>query len=327
MSPSYAIGVDLGGTKIEMALIDQNGQTKSSIKIPTRVAEGQKAIENDIVELTAELKNQTSNPILGIGIGVPGQVSGENGLILFAPNLKWENVPLQENLIRKTQLPVAITNDVRAATLGEWLYGAGKECNNLVCLFVGTGIGGGIIVDGSLIHGSNNSAGELGHTIIQMDGPACTCGSRGCLEAIASGWAIAKKAQQLIKENRETGKHILERVHGKLEEVTTKIVVEAYHDKDLLAEELIVEMFHALTVGCINIANALNPEKLILGGGVLSTLPEVIDHVQAGIQKYALKSASQKIQVLPAQLTQHAGVIGAGALAWSQLHSIKKEKG
>lgn len=319
MNKAYTIGIDLGGTKIEIALIDHIGQATNSIKIATNVSGGYQTIENDMLHIVDEQRKTAKNQVLGIGIGVPGQIT-ENGVVRFAPNLKWENIPLQKNLMLRTNLPVAITNDVRAATWGEWLYGAGKGTQDLVCLFVGTGIGSGIVSAGHMLQGYNNSAGELGHTIIEMDGPICTCGSKGCLEALASGWALAKKAKQLIQENPAAGKKLLERAHGKLEHVTTKLVVEAYHDKDLLAEELIVGMFHALTVGCINIANAFNPERLILGGGVLSGLPEAIHHVKEGVDKYALKSASEKLTVLPAQLTKYAGSIGAGALAWNLFH-------
>lgn len=316
---NYAIGVDLGGTKIEMALVDRKGQASGNIKIPTNVEGGYKAIENDIVHIVEDLTKLAHGKVFGIGIGVPGQIDAEDGMVRFAPNLRWENVPLQHNLVNRTKLPIAITNDVRAATWGEWLHGAGKGSSDIVCLFVGTGIGSGIVSAGQMLHGFTNSAGELGHTIIQMDGPLCTCGSRGCLEALASGWAIAKKAQQLIKENHDAGKNLLERADGKLANVTTKIVVEAYHEGDLLADELIVSVFHALTVGCINIANAFNPERLILGGGVLSGLPECIAHVTDGIKKYALKSASAEIKVLPAKLTKDAGAIGAGTLAWNTI--------
>lgn len=318
MEIPYAIGIDLGGTKIEMALIDHQGKAFNNIKIPTNVIGGPQAIENDIIHIIDDLKKIKSGKIFGIGIGIPGQVSPE-GVVLFAPNLKWNNIPFRQNLANRAKLPVVITNDVRAATWGEWLYGAGKGSKDLVCLFVGTGIGSGIISDGHMLLGFNNSAGELGHTIIQMDGPLCTCGSKGCLEALASGWAIAKKAQRLIKENHEAGKNLLERVSGNMEKITAKMVVEAYHDKDLLADEIIVGVFHALTVGGINIANAFNPERLILGGGVLSNLPEVFDHIREGIKKDALKSASSKLEVLPAKLTKDAGAIGAGALAWSTL--------
>jgi glucokinase len=324
MTNLYAIGVDLGGTKIEVALVNSKGQASNNVKIPTAVHKGPEVIADDIVSIVNTLKNIARDQIVGIGIGVPGQVSAQDGIVRFAPNLKWENVPFQQELMRKTNLPVAITNDVRAATWGEWLHGSGKGSKDIVCLFVGTGIGSGIVSGGQMLQGFNNSAGEWGHTIIQMDGPLCTCGSKGCFEALASGWAIARKAQQLIKENHEAGKNLLEKAEGKIENVTTKMVVDAYHEKDLLAEEIVVGMFHALTVGCINIANALNPERLILGGGVLSGLAEAIDHVSEGVKKYALKSASQDLQIMRTKLTQNAGVIGAGTLAWKTLYKGKK---
>ncbi len=316
MTHTFVIGIDLGGTKIEAALIDRKGQAFHSIRIPTHADRGSPAIIDDIVMLIEKLGKQANGEVVGIGIGVPGQVDGKNGNIRFAPNLRWENVPLQKLLETRTKLPVAITNDVRAATWGEWLHGAGKGSQDIVCLFVGTGIGSGIVSGGRILEGFTNCAGELGHTIIQMNGPLCTCGSRGCLEALASGWAIAKKAKELIKENHEAGQTLLEYANGKLEDVTTKIVVEAYHKGDLLAHELIVGMFQALTVGCINITNTFNPERLILGGGAISGLPEVIEHITDGIKKYALKSARSDLQVLFAKLTKEAGAIGAGTFAW-----------
>ena len=316
MKDSYTIGIDLGGTKIKVGLVNTHGQAFNTITIPTPVKGGPEAIENDIVKITEDLKKKAQDKVRGIGIGVPGQIRAKDGLVLFAPNLGWQNIPLQQRLAERTKLPVAITNDVRAATWGEWLHGAGQGSTDIVCLFVGTGIGSGIVSGGQMLHGFTNSAGELGHTIIQMNGPLCTCGSRGCWEALASGWAIAKKAQQLIQEHPEAGKDLLESAQGKIENITTKMVIEAYHRGDLLSDELIVGMLHALTVGCINIANAFNPERLILGGGVLSNLPEATDHIQEGIKKYALKSASSEIKVLRAKLVKDAGVIGAGTLAW-----------
>ena len=153
--------------------------------------------------------------------------------------------------IKSYKFSVAITNDVRAATWGEWIHRSRTRQLDIVCLFVGTGIGSGIVSGGQMLQGFNNSAGELGHMIIQMDGPLCTCGSHGCFEALASGWARSKKAKELIKETPEAGKQLLERAEGHLDHITTKLIVEAYHQGDLLAHELIVGMFHALSVGCI----------------------------------------------------------------------------
>lgn len=318
MFEEYAIGIDLGGTKIEMALISHEGKALHSTKIPTNTAGGYKAIEDDICKIVADLKIAAKNRVFGIGIGAPGQINAKEGSVLFAPNLKWNNVPIRHNLESRLNLPVIITNDVRAATWGEWLHGAGKDCQDLVCLFVGTGIGSGIVSGGKMLQGFNNSAGELGHTIIQMDGPLCTCGSRGCLEAFASGWALAKKAKELILKNPMSGQKLLKKANGSVEDITTKMVVEAYLEQDSIATEIIQTMTEALTVGCINIANSLNPEKIILGGGVMTNLKDVIEPINQGIKKYALKSASANLQILPAKLTKDAGSIGAGTLAWKE---------
>lgn len=315
----FAIGVDLGGTKIEMALVDKKGQASNNIKIPTNVLGGYTTIEKDIFQNVEELKKSAKGPIFGIGIGAPGQIDAHDGSIRFAPNLKWTNVPLKTNLEKLLKLPVAITNDVRAAAWGEWLHGAGQGSQDIVCLFIGTGIGGGIVSGGQMIQGFNNSAGELGHMIVQMEGPTCTCGNKGCLEAIASGWALAKRGKELIRNNHAQGKNILNKAGGIMENVNAKFIVEAYKERDPLATQVVQAMFDALAAGCINIANTLNPERLILGGGVIVNLPELFDFLKKEVQKRALKSASSGLEILPAKLTKDAGVIGAGTLAWNVL--------
>lgn len=326
MTHSYAIGIDLGGTKIAMALIDKAGQVSENLVMPTQVIKGYQSIEDDIFNAIQVLQKKAMGPVFGIGIGVPGQIDFLTGAVRFAPNLHWENVPLLENLKKRCHLPVAITNDVRAATWGEWLHGAGKNSKNIACLFVGTGIGSGIVMNGQMLNGFTNSAGEWGHTVTLMNGPLCTCGNHGCLEALASGWAITKRAKQRILENPRLGKRILEKAAGDLSEVTTKMVIEAFHENDLLAKELISYALDALTMGCISLINAINPERLVLGGGVLTGLPEAPSIIKQGIRKYALKAASAGIEILPAQLTHDAGTVGAGTLAWKTLLNSTQSK-
>lgn len=313
----YAIGIDLGGTKIEMALVDQQGHATHSIKIPTNILGGHTAIANDISQIAEDLKKKANGNVFGIGIGAPGQIDIQDGSVLFAPNLKWNNVPIRKNLEQIIKLPVAITNDVRAATWGEWLHGAGKGSQDIVCLFIGTGIGSGIVSGGRMIQGFNNSAGELGHMVIQINGPVCTCGRNGCLEALASGWAIGKKAKELVQANLKEGATILSQAQESIENINAKHLIEAFLKKDPLAIKIMDSMYDALIIGCINIVNALNPEKLILGGGVVTELPEIAERIQKGINKHALKSASSKLQVMRAHLLKDAGAIGAGTLAWN----------
>ncbi|MBN9377861.1 MAG: hypothetical protein BGO14_04005 [Chlamydiales bacterium 38-26] len=319
MKNSFAIGIDLGGTKIEIALIDSDGQATENIKMPTQVEAGYEAIKNDIFQAIQALQMKAKHQIIGIGIGVPGQIHATDGTVIFAPNLKWENKPIQQDLIKMTKLPVLVTNDVRAAAWGEWLHGAGIGCQDLVCLFVGTGVGSGIIANGKLLQGATNAAGELGHTVILLNGPICTCGNRGCLEALASGWAIAKAAKNKIQEEPGLNTKILDLASGEIQNVTAKLVIEAYHEKDPLAIAVIAHMQEALVAGCVNIVNTFNPERLILGGGVLSNLPETLNFIQDQVAKLSLRAPSAKLKILPAALTKNAGAIGAGTMAWQTL--------
>ena len=202
----WAIGVDLGGTKVEVAQVDSAGQVRQRLRRPTDVRDGPAAVEAEIVAAVRELRQAVDAPPIGVGVGVAGQIEAASGAVRFAPNLGWHDVPLQADLQQALGLPVAVTNDVRAATWGEWLHGAGQGCDDLVCLFVGTGIGGGVVSGGRMLTGGSNTAGELGHMTIDLHGPPCHCGNRGCLEALAGGWAIARRAQEAIGADRSAGR-------------------------------------------------------------------------------------------------------------------------
>jgi glucokinase len=226
-------------------------------------------------------------------------------------------------LSRALKLPVAVANDVRAATWGEWLHGAGRGCDDLVCLFVGTGIGGGVVSGGHMMAGSSNAAGELGHVTVDLHGPPCHCGNTGCLEALASGWAIARRARQAIAADPSAGASLLDRAGGQPDAVTAKIVAQAAHAGDPLARQLIDEVATALIAGSVSFVNAFNPSRLILGGGVIEGLPELVQRVAQGVRQLALAAASTPLHVLPAQLHGDAGVVGAAALA---MYSFVKDK-
>jgi glucokinase len=311
---TYAIGVDLGGTKIEVAVVDAKGKIHQRVRRATRAESGPATIRGEIISAAQELQKDSDSPPAGVGVGVAGQVDPKSGLIYFAPNLDWHNEPLQSDLNHALGLPVVITNDVRAATWGEWLYGAGQGCNDLLCLFVGTGIGGGVVSGGQLLTGCSNTAGEIGHTIIDLKGPPCSCGSRGCFEALAGGWAIAREAREAISADPSAGDTLL-KLAGQPEAITAEIVSEAFRINDLLASHLVDKVTQALIAGCASLVNAFNPCRLILGGGVIEGLPELLDRIDHGIRQKALSAATRSLQVLPSQLKSDAGVIGAAALA------------
>ena len=316
LQKQWAIGVDLGGTNIDVAKVDSSGMVHQRLRIPTDIKNGPTAVESQIIALVNDLrkKNTESQPV-GIGIGVAGQIELHTGVVRFAPNLYWHEVPLLSNIQESLKMKGIATNDVSAATWGEWLYGAGKNCYDLVCLFVGTGIGGGVVSGGNMLFGYNNTAGELGHMPIDYTGPVCHCGNRGCLEALASGWAIARDAKAAIVADSKAGKKLLKLANGKLESLNAKIVAAAAKDGDPLANQLLDEVAEALIAGCVAIINAFNPKRLILGGGVIEGLPDIVKRIEKGIFKNALPAAVSSLQVLPALLKEDSGVIGAAAIA------------
>lgn len=321
-SQLYAVGIDLGGTKIEAAIVDEEGHLHQRSLLQTNVKCGYAAILSQIIDTVCDLKEKAVYPPFGVGIGVAGQIDKLNGDVSFAPNLKWKDVPLQSDLSSALGMPVVITNDVRAATWGEWIHGAGRNCDDLVCLFIGTGIGGGIVSNGQIISGCSNTAGELGHITIDLHGPSCHCGNKGCLEALAGGWAISKLALEAVSGNPAEGAYMLKMAGGNPDDITAKVVVQAYTSGDPLASRLMNEAEKALTAGIISIINALNPCRVILGGGVIEGMPGIIDRISKNIFQGALKAAAKHLQILPAQLHNDAGVIGAASLA---MHLYKQK--
>jgi glucokinase len=309
------MGVDLGGTKVEVARVHAAGTLIERLRRPTDVKDGVDAVEDEIVAAVRELEERAGSSPAGIGIGVAGQIEQDSGIVRFAPNLEWHDVPLQSDLSRALRLPVVVANDVRAATWGEWLHGAGQGCDDLICLFIGTGIGGGIVSGGHMLSGCSNTAGELGHIPIDLHGPECHCGNRGCLEAHAGGWAIARRAREAIAGKPEAGARLLEMAGGRADDVTAQIVAEAAHQGDPLAQKLVDEVAEALIAGATGLVNAFNPCRLILGGGVMEGMPELLDRIDGGVRQRALAAARDPLQVLPAQLHNDAGVVGAAALA------------
>ncbi len=312
---SCAIGVDLGATKTVVALVDDKGDILRSTRLPTAASGPPRTIIGKIAEAIRALLNGAPRPAVGIGAGVAGQVDCSGEKILFAPNLDWHDVPLQQELQQETGLPVVLVNDVRAATWAEWLFGAGRGCQDMVCLFVGTGIGGGVVSGGRILVGSSNSAGELGHMPVALHGPPCHCGSHGCLEALAGGWAIARRARDEVAAKPLDGATLTKMAKSSAEEITAELVARAARAGDPLAARIVADAGEALVAGATGLINAFNPRRLVLGGGVIEGLPELVRRVDQGARARALPAACEKLEVLPAELHGKAGVIGAAALA------------
>lgn len=311
---SLTLGVDLGGTKVETSLVDTTGHILASHRRPTQPEKGPDGVIGDIIECVKNCLGEASQSAQALGVGMAGQIEKYTGIVSFAPNLGWHNVPLRAKLEEALVLPVVVTNDVRAATYGEWLYGAGQGVDDLVCLFVGTGVGGGIVSGGKLLEGCNNTAGELGHMTVMTDGRQCHCRNRGCLEAYAGGWAIAERAQEAVRSDPKAGQPLIT-LAGSIEQISAATVTEAYANGDPIAQRIVEETAHFLAAGITGIVNAFNPCLLVLGGGVIQGLPMYASMVERLVRINALEAALEGLRIVTAILGNRAGVIGAAALA------------
>ncbi|MDW7760606.1 MAG: ROK family protein [Acidobacteriota bacterium] len=313
MKEIKTLGIDLGGTKVETALIDERGRVLSSHREPTHPDRGPKRIIDDIVNCIDKCLDKGAGRATALGIGVAGQVDKE-GVVRASPNLGWTDVPLKSLLEAKTGLPVAVINDVRAALWGEWRHGAGRGTDDLVVVFVGTGIGGGVVSGGRVLEGCGNAAGELGHMVIVRDGRKCHCPNHGCLEAYAGGWAIAERAQASVRSDPVAGQRLVS-LAGSVEDITAETVARAFGAQDALARRLIEETADLLGQGLVGVVNAFNPCRLVLGGGVIEGLPEMISIIEKTVRSRALEAASEGLMIVRAALGTQAGTIGAAALA------------
>lgn len=308
------IGVDLGGTKVKTAIVDSKGQIIAVHTYPTKPEKGPERVIADILICIESCLDLANGPeAQALGIGVAGQVN-LNGIVRYAPNLNWRNIALKAKLEQQLGMPAVVVNDVRAATWGEWRFGAGKNVPDLVVLFVGTGIGGGVVTGGHLLMGCDNTGGELGHTTIITNGRQCHCPNKGCLEAYAGGWAIAERAQEVVQMDLKKGEMITRRA-GRIEDITAAHVSQAYHANDPLAHQLVNETSMYLSAGIVGLINAFNPCLFILGGGVIEGLPIIISKIEKATRERALKASVENLRFVKAALGSDAGVIGAAALA------------
>ncbi|MGO9416370.1 MAG: ROK family protein, partial [Syntrophobacteraceae bacterium] len=310
-----AIGIDLGGSKIAFGTVDEEGRLLELLRYDTETHGGYSAVLTQVVKGVEQLKGTSGISMSGIGIGVAGQVDPGTGAVVFAPNLDWHNVPLKAEVQKACAIPVVVTNDVRAALWGEWLFGAGRGCGDLVCIFIGTGIGGGIVCGGKVLEGCCNTAGEIGHMTVDLRGPLCNCGNRGCMEALAGGWAIARRAHASVKADPVFGGTILRMAGGKVEDITARTLVQAFYAGDALATEIIDEVTDALAAGVAALANAFNPCRIILGGGIIEGMPEMVSRIDKGVRRRALSAATGCLVICASKLGNEAGVIGAAAFA------------
>lgn len=311
------IGIDVGGTNVKIALVDDNGKIIYSNSVPTYAKMGYEYTVNNIKQAIKDLMketNTTPSDIEGIGFDFPGQVDCKTGVVKLAPNIPgWVNVPIAQMIEDEFHIPTRIDNDVRCAALGELKFGAGKGCENFICITVGTGIGSGIVINGKVVRGATNAAGELGHIKLQMNGgPICGCGDTGCLEAFASGPAIVAMAQEYIKGGKSTKFREMAAAEGG--EITPYMVAKAAEEGDPVAKRIFEIVGEYIGIGLTSVINLLNPERVIIGGGVAESGELLLGPIRKTIKERAMVVAGNAVEIVPAQLGNSAGVIGASML-------------
>lgn len=318
-SDRYILGVDLGGTNIVVGAMSADGSRELSVhETPTRATEGADAVVGRIVGLLERVAAETlaatgaaREAILGVGIGSPGPLDRERGLVIFTPNLGWRDFPLRDRISDAMRLPATLDNDANCATLGEWWRGAAQGGRNVVGLTIGTGIGGGLILDGRLYHGASDVAGELGHTTIDSTGRRCGCGNYGCLEAYASGPAIAERAREALAGGEPSAMPQL--VESDLSRLTAALVYQAAREGDRLALEVVRETARLLGAGVANLLNIFNPDVVVLAGGVTQAGDALFEPMRAEVRRRAFKPAVDACRIVPGALQGKAGVVGAVA--------------
>lgn len=311
------LAIDLGGTKFVVAVASTTGEIISRQYKLTLADEGPEAVIMRMLDTIDDLigsTDLTSSPPSSIAIAAAGAIDSPSGTVTSSPNLPgWYDIPLKEMVQKATGIRTILLNDASAAALGEHAFGAGRGVNNLIYITVSTGIGGGIIIDGKLYGGACGSAGEIGHTTIDVNGPHCSCGNVGCLEMLASGKAIAREAQRLISGGARSC--ILELAEGELQNITARTVSAGAQRGDATARAIIAKAAAYLGVGLVNLVNTFNPEMIIVGGGVAKMGDSLLDGARKVVAERAFQLPARAVRIVPSQLGDNAGILGAVAFA------------
>ncbi len=313
---SHVIGIDIGGTKIATVVADKNGNILNKIRRPTLTNKGIGYAFRLIIESTYETvagANLGIQDIEAIGVSCGGPLDTKTGVVYSPPNLPgWDEFPLKAKLQSEFKLPVKIENDANAGALAEYRFGGGKGYKSVLYMTMSTGIGGGIVIDGKIYHGANDSAGEVGHQILIPDGPQCGCGKRGCLEAICSGPAIARRARIEIKNVPNTS--ILELVDGRVDRVKSEHVLTAAFQGDALALRLVDETAYYMGWGIANVVNILNPDIVLLGTIAIAAGDLLLEPIRKTVSSLAMTRPAEIVKIMPAQLGESIGDFAAISL-------------
>jgi glucokinase len=311
MADACVIGVDLGGTKLLAGTVDAQLRVHHRAYRLSRP----EAVVATIVEAVEEARQATRAEVRAVGIGVPCLIEPASGTVMACNHFDLLDVPLRDLLTERIGLPVVVDNDANAALLAEWRFGAARGARNVVILTIGTGVGGGMLVDGRIVRGATGAAGELGHIVIDESGPRCpgNCPSRGCLESFVSGPALALAGRARAEAEPDSG---LGRALAGGREVTGPLVNELAHDGDAAAQEAIRSLGRHLGIGMVSLVNVFNPEVIVVGGGLVATGDLLLAPARAVVAERALVPARDQVRIVPARFGDESGMLGAAAMAF-----------
>jgi len=318
MSRRLAIGIDIGGTKVAGGVVDVNGNIihRARRDTPHR-SKSPSVVEDTIVDVVDELMLIVgSETVAAVGIGAAGFVAADRATVVFAPHLSWRHEPLRETLQKRVSVPISVDNDANAAVWAEWKFGAAQGETHVMMITLGTGIGGGILINGHVQRGRFGIAGEFGHMQVVPGGHRCECGNRGCWEQYASGNALVREARSLVSANSPIASDLLDRVEGRPSNLTGPLITEAARDGDPTARELLAEIGNWLGVGIANLAAAFDPGTFVIGGGVSAAGDLLLDSARETFKRRLTgRGYRPEARIVAAQLGNDAGLIGAADLA------------
>ena len=316
----YVVGVDFGGTHLRAALIDREGNILKRIKRKTMAHLGAEVVFDRIADAVRDAADglKEGDLLVGVGVIAPGPLDPFKGIVFYAPNLKWKNVPLVDELQDRLGCPVFAGNDANLAALAEHRYGAGKGLTDIIYMTISTGIGGGIIINNKMLLGSNGQGAEVGHMPIMPEGPLCGCGQRGCVESVASGPNIARIAKERLQHGVPS---LLQEHEG---DITAKEVVQAAEQGDRLALELLNQAGSYIGLALASLVHIFNPQRFIFGGGVSNAGDLLFNPIRHALKWRTMPSYHGTFDIVPAELGDNVGLLGAAALAFARVDAVAK---
>ncbi|MDP4092468.1 MAG: ROK family glucokinase [Bacillota bacterium] len=311
----FYVGIDLGGTNIAAGVVDENGKIIHKDSIPTHRERKDVEVIKDMAMLALKVIKDSGKEIAdikSIGIGSPGVPNNEKGILVYACNLNFKNAPIREEMQKYVNLPVILDNDANCAALAECVAGAAKGTKHSVTITLGTGLGGGVVIDGKIYSGFNNSASELGHSIIAMDGEQCTCGRKGCYEAYASATALIRQTKRAAVENKDS--MINKLVNGDLNKIDAKTSFDAARAGDETGRKVVAQYIRYIAEGLINVINTFAPEVIVIGGGVCKEGEYLLKPLREIVYSEVYFKEEPQTQIKAAQMGNDAGIVGAAML-------------